>query len=187
MPVAEVAADVHAAGFGLEQAYVSLFVDAGCLVDDVASARLVNAYVTGLQEDLATLGYYTTTVDGVYGPDTVAAVVELQRSAGLPETGVVDPATEAALGQQLADKGEQDSLNIAALQGALAGAGFYDGPIDGTWTPSSSRRSWRTRPPRTSAHRSDRRGHPHGAPAQEPGRRLVPDHDGSCRRHDAHL
>ena len=132
----DAAVDVQAAAFGVEQAYASLFVDAGCLADDADARRAVDAYVKGLQQDLATLGYYTATVDGVYGPDTVAAIKALQASAGLPETGVVDPATEAALASQLAAKGTQQSLNIAALQGALTATGDYSGPIDGKWTPA---------------------------------------------------
>ena len=135
-PVNTAAAEVQAAAFGVEQAYVSLFVDAGCLADDAQAAQALNHYTTALQQDLTTLGHYTSSVDGLYGPATVIAVKALQASAGLPQTGMVDPATEAALTQQLAAQGQQQSLNIAALQGALAAAGQYTGPIDGTWTPA---------------------------------------------------
>ena len=75
-------------------------------------------------------------MDGVSGPAPVAAVKALQASAGLTETGVVDPQTEAALVQQLGQRGAQQALNIAALEGALTAAGYYSGPIDGTWTPA---------------------------------------------------
>ena len=135
-PVNTAAAEVQAAAFGVEQAYVSLFVDAGCLADDAQAAQTLNRYTTALQQDLSTLGFYTASVDGLYGPATVTAVKALQASAGLPQTGIVDPATEAALTEQLAAHGQQQSLNIAALQGALAAAGHYSGPIDGTWTPA---------------------------------------------------
>jgi peptidoglycan hydrolase-like protein with peptidoglycan-binding domain len=135
-PVRQATAEVHAAAFGLEQAYVSLFVDAGCLEGNAAATDAVRSYTTGLQQDLTTLGYYTGPVDGLYGPSTVAAIKDLQASAGLPKTGVVDPQTEAALSQQLAQKNTQQSLNIAGLQGALTVAGFYSGPIDGKWTPA---------------------------------------------------
>ena len=36
-------------------------------------------------------------VDGIFGKDTRAAVIEFQRQHGLPLTGIVDPATRAAL------------------------------------------------------------------------------------------
>jgi peptidoglycan hydrolase-like protein with peptidoglycan-binding domain len=135
-PVSEAAADLQVAGFALQQAYVSLFVDAGCLADDAEAARALNDYVGGIQKDLTTLGFYTGAVDGLYGPETVAAVKALQASAGLPQSGVVDPATEASMAQQLAAKGEQQALNVAALQGVLTAAGYYTGPIDGAWTPA---------------------------------------------------
>ena len=135
-PIRQAAAEVQGAAFGLEQAYVALFVDAGCLEGNAAATEAVRSYTTGLQQDLTVLGYYTAEVDGLYGPATVTAVKALQASAGLPQTGVVDPQTEAALLQQLAEKGTQQSLNVAGLQGALTVAGYYSGPIDGTWTPA---------------------------------------------------
>lgn len=51
-----------------------------------------------LQEKLARLGYYKARVDGAYGPGTTKAVKALQKSLGLPETGVVDTAEYKALG-----------------------------------------------------------------------------------------
>ena len=132
----QAAAEVQAAAFGLEQAYTALFLDAGCLADNATAAKAVRDYTAGLQRDLTTLGYYTDTVDGVYGPATVAAVKALQDSAGLTQSGVVDPQTEAALAQQLGQHGKQEALNVAALEGALTAAGYYTGPIDGTWTPA---------------------------------------------------
>ena len=134
--VTSATAELHAAAFGVEQAYVSLFVDAGCLEEDARAAQALNRYTTALQEDLTTLGYYTAPVDGLYGPATLTAIEALQASEGLPQTGIVDPTTEAALDEQLAAKGQQESQSIAALQGALTVAGFYTGPIDGTWTPA---------------------------------------------------
>jgi peptidoglycan hydrolase-like protein with peptidoglycan-binding domain len=72
-------------------------------------------------------------VDGIYGPNTVAAIQKAQAAAGIPQTGIVDPATEQAISQQLAAKGKQQSAAIVALQGALKTRGFYNGPIDGIW------------------------------------------------------
>jgi peptidoglycan hydrolase-like protein with peptidoglycan-binding domain len=133
-PVSEAAAEINAAAFGVEQAYVALFVDAGCLKEDAEAARAVSQYVAALQQDLTTAGTYTGAVDGLYGPATVTAVKAVQASAGLPQTGVVDPDTEATLARLVAAKGTQQTLNIAALQGALKTGGYYTGAIDGKWS-----------------------------------------------------
>ncbi|HSO49848.1 MAG TPA: peptidoglycan-binding protein [Acidimicrobiia bacterium] len=86
-----------------------------------------------LQADLSAAGYYTGTIDGLYGPDTIAAVVQLQQDAGLPETGLLDPATQTALAAILA---RGTSAQVGALQGILISTGYYDGAVDGVWSPA---------------------------------------------------
>ena len=85
-------------------------------------------------------GYYQGEVDGVYGPQTVDAVESLQQAHGLPSTGTVDKATAAALQDDLAAKGgvsaQQEVAATAAVQQTLKLAGFWDGPVDGVWTPA---------------------------------------------------
>ena len=49
----------------------------------------------------------------------------------MPATGLPDAATQRALNEVLAG---QESASIAALQGVLAGLGYYSGPIDGAWS-----------------------------------------------------
>lgn len=49
--------------------------------------------VTELQATLKLLGYYSGTVDGVYGQSTVAAVSQFQQAAGLGTDGITGPAT----------------------------------------------------------------------------------------------
>jgi len=46
-----------------------------------------------LQQRLSLRGYYRGAIDGHFGPVTQAAVISVQRDAGLPATGVVDGAT----------------------------------------------------------------------------------------------
>jgi N-acetylmuramoyl-L-alanine amidase len=55
--------------------------------------------VTLLQQRLSDLGYWLGPVDGAFGDGTVHAVIALQKVAGLPRTGVVDPATAAAVAE----------------------------------------------------------------------------------------
>jgi peptidoglycan hydrolase-like protein with peptidoglycan-binding domain len=53
--------------------------------------------VASLQQRLVTLGYYQGSVDGVFGPQTEAALIEFQRSQGLNADGIAGSQTLAAL------------------------------------------------------------------------------------------
>ena len=61
--------------------------------------------VKELQRALAQLGYKPGTVDGIFGPDTEAAVMRFQTAAKLAADGVVGPLTLAALGKALRTQG----------------------------------------------------------------------------------
>jgi len=65
------------------------------------------AAVKTLQQQLGQLNYYEGPVDGIMGPQTIAAVKDLQRQAGLPQTGTMNPATQAALASYLAHGNNQ--------------------------------------------------------------------------------
>ena len=118
----------------LQVAWVRVFADAGCIAeeDTALASQWVSDYVSALQTDLQTLGYYSGSIDGIYGPQTLAAVEEFQEANGLPVTGLPDPATQTAL--QTALEGRA-SAQVAALQGILITLGYFPGPIDGQWTP----------------------------------------------------
>ena len=60
-----------------------------------------------LQRQLGQLNYYEGSVDGVMGPQTIAAIQDLQRQAGLPQTGQMNAATQAALANYLAHGNNQ--------------------------------------------------------------------------------
>jgi murein L,D-transpeptidase YcbB/YkuD len=140
-PLAQAAQQFNAAVVALEMAWLRLFADAGCLTDEQQkqAEAAVRDYTNILQTSLREAGYYDGEVDGVYGPATVDAVEALQEAHGLPGTGTVDKATAAALQDDLAAKGgaiaQQELTSTAAVQQTLKLAGFWDGPVDGVWTP----------------------------------------------------
>ena len=131
-PVIEAGVQFTSAAYQLEVAWARVFADAGCIENEAEAKQWVSDYVAALQTDLAAAGYYHGEVDGIYGPQTIEAVEQLQQDAGLPVTGLVDPATQIALGAAL---GQQQSAEIGALQGILITTGYYSGPVDGEWSP----------------------------------------------------
>ncbi|QPK79157.1 N-acetylmuramoyl-L-alanine amidase [Corynebacterium lizhenjunii] len=60
-------------------------------------AELVGDDVSQLQKQLHELGFYHHRVDGLFGPNTHAALVEYQLNAGLQDDGVCGPTTIRAL------------------------------------------------------------------------------------------
>jgi murein L,D-transpeptidase YcbB/YkuD len=140
-PLTRASQEFNAAAVALEMSWLRLFSEAGCLDDQQERAEAaVHDYTTALQQALSEAGYYKGEVDGVYGPTTVAAVEALQSAHGLPVTGTVDKGTDAALAADLEAKGgaaAQVALaSTAAVQQTLKLAGFWDGPVDGMWTPA---------------------------------------------------
>lgn len=63
--------------------------------------------VEKVQSRLKQWGYYTGDVDGVYGQDTVDAVVFFQQRNGITPDGVVGPDTADAIGITIGDGGGQ--------------------------------------------------------------------------------
>ncbi|GEL95994.1 peptidoglycan-binding domain-containing protein [Cellulomonas composti] len=140
-PLAQASQQFNAAAVALEMSWLRLVADAGCLSDDqLASAQAAaSQYTAALQQSLKDAGFYEGEVDGIYGPQTVTAVEALQQANGLPVTGSVDKATNAALQSALLAKGgaaaQSELIATSALQQTLHLAGYWDGPIDGQWTP----------------------------------------------------
>jgi peptidoglycan hydrolase-like protein with peptidoglycan-binding domain len=141
-PIAQASQQFNAAAVALEMSWLRLFADAGCLTDDQQrqAEAAVQDYTVALQKSLAEAGYYKGDVDGVYGPATVDAVESLQKAHGLPVTGTVDKATDAALRTDLGAKGgaaaKDAVVSTTAVQQTLKLAGYWDGPVDGDWTPA---------------------------------------------------
>jgi peptidoglycan hydrolase-like protein with peptidoglycan-binding domain len=141
-PLRQAAQQFNAAAVALEMSWLALFADAGCLTDEAekSAQKAVHDYTAALQKSLKDAGYFSGTVDGVYGPSTVDAVQALQKAHGLPVTGTVDKATQEALSSDLQAKGgaaaQEELASTAAVQQTLKLAGFWDGPVDGRWTPA---------------------------------------------------
>ena len=139
-PLAQAGEQFNAAAVALEMAWLALFGQSGCLTDEQQeqAAAAAHDYTVALQKDLAAAGYFDGEVDGVYGPETVAAVEDLQQANGLPKTGTMDKATDAALRSELAAAGgaaaQESQASTAALQQTLKLAGYWDGPVDGQWS-----------------------------------------------------
>jgi peptidoglycan hydrolase-like protein with peptidoglycan-binding domain len=140
-PLVQAGAQLNAAAYSLEIAWLRVLADAGCLTDEQEQQAIasVTAYTASLQEALTVTELYTGPIDGLYGPATVDAVEKLQESAGLPVTGLVDRATADALeAAVLASSSDDIRLSIAqtaAVQSVLTAVGFWEGEVDGKWTP----------------------------------------------------
>src|ERR1700761_5583287 len=70
-------------------------------------AVVPSAAVKKLQQELGQLNYYEGTPDGIMGPQTIAAIKDLQRQAGLPQTGTMNAATQKALENYLKNGNNQ--------------------------------------------------------------------------------
>ncbi|MBW6438782.1 peptidoglycan-binding protein [Actinoplanes hulinensis] len=135
-PLRQASERFNSAAVALEMSWLDLLGEAGCATGEQRGRA--RDYTLAVQKALSTAGYYRAEVDGVYGPTTVDAVRALQRTHGLTETGTVDKATDAALQSDLRAKGgaaaDEAIASTAAVQQTLKLAGFWTGPVDGTWT-----------------------------------------------------
>jgi peptidoglycan hydrolase-like protein with peptidoglycan-binding domain len=99
-------------------------------------------HVEELQRALAASDFDPGVVDGVYGPDTAAAVVAYQKARALPADGIVGPETWKTLGGESAGErlaslslpgilhGATGGEDVRQAQAALSSAGFDPGPMD---------------------------------------------------------
>lgn len=113
---------------------------------------LSQAGVMAVQQRLKQTGAYGGPTDGVWGPESAAALEQFQRAHGLQVTGQLNQATVATLGLNPADllavapagvptasASAAEPLSrdaIRAVQSRLRQLGFYSGRIDGIWGPS---------------------------------------------------
>ncbi len=82
---------------------------------EVVEAALTTSQTKTIQTKLKRWGYYTGSVDGVYGPKTKEAVKLFQRKNGLAVDGIVGKKTAAALGISLSTSSTTNSISNADL------------------------------------------------------------------------
>ena len=115
---------------------LAAIVLAGALLVPAAHAA-GNPQIAGLQVALRAHGLYLSTIDGIAGPRTSAAVHTFQARHGLP-FGVADARTRKALGplgrplfgSRVLQRGDF-GWNVAVLQFLLTRRGVYSGALDG--------------------------------------------------------
>jgi peptidoglycan hydrolase-like protein with peptidoglycan-binding domain/DNA invertase Pin-like site-specific DNA recombinase len=99
--------------------------------------------VRALQRRLRTLGLRPGAVDGLFGPQTKAAVESFQHAAGLQVDGIVGPQTRRTLrrasapmlGRGAGYNKRGGSVRVRVLQRQLRRLGLRPGPIDGLYGP----------------------------------------------------
>jgi N-acetylmuramoyl-L-alanine amidase len=107
-----------------------------------------SAEVRDAQLRLRSLGLYDGAIDGMWGPDTQAAVERFQRQHGLALTSRLDSATTRAMRIDVPTQQyssaiaplptvPQPSAEVRDAQHRLRALGLYDGPIDGLWGPET--------------------------------------------------
>lgn len=100
------------------------------------------AYLRGIQKALLDHGYDPGPVDGSMGPRTQRAIRDYQQDAGLPIDGVATKALldhlNFAVPRVTANPSPALTQLVYEIQEELQLRGFYDGPIDGVASDSTT-------------------------------------------------
>jgi peptidoglycan hydrolase-like protein with peptidoglycan-binding domain len=105
-----------------------------------------NAQQAGVQVALRALGLYSGRIDGIVGPQTVAAIRTAQGHAGLTASGIIDARTRASLGplgrplfgSRILRRGDF-GLDVTVVEYLLLRRGEYNGALDGYLGPEVER------------------------------------------------
>lgn len=92
------------------------------------------AEVRDAQQRLQTYGFYNGPADGLWGPETKAAVERYQQNRGLTVTGRLDDATRNSMRVPgVSPVTISDPTDVRTIQNRLRQLGHYNGPADGVW------------------------------------------------------
>jgi peptidoglycan hydrolase-like protein with peptidoglycan-binding domain len=93
------------------------------------------ADVRAAQEQLRAAGMYDGPIDGVWGPETRAALERYQQNRNLPVTGRIDDQTSTALRRTYSSRpvALRDPTDVRTIQNRLRQLNYYQGPDDGVW------------------------------------------------------
>jgi peptidoglycan hydrolase-like protein with peptidoglycan-binding domain len=100
------------------------------VTETAASETPAGPAVVELQQLMTTLGYYSGPIDGIYGDATTEGVKAMQEDLGVTVDGIYGPETHAALDDKAASI-------VSQVQTVLAEYGYYDGEIDGSYGPET--------------------------------------------------
>ena len=103
-------------------ALIGLLLSPAIAEAEVLKSGSTGSQVRAVQTKLKNWGYYTGTVDGIYGPKTVAAVKYFQRVNGLTQDGVVGAKTAAAMGITLSSSA---SSSTSGTSGTYSSSDSY--------------------------------------------------------------
>ena len=118
----------------LALAAVPITMQIGANVPTLSRYGSTGTEVRNIQSVLKRLGYYTGTVDGIYGSKTKAAVVRFQRDCGLTQDGICGPVTllYLGLGSSSSSSGKYSSSDIQLLAKVISAEARgepYDGQV----------------------------------------------------------
>ncbi len=141
---------IHADGIVGDHTWQSL-VDAGYGLGDRMLYRRVPLMrgddISALQQALNSLGFDAGKVDGLFGPESLAAVLDFQHNRGMAEDGIVGTAVaaELTLMQRETSKRGREAVReqawIASLPQPIAGARVY---LDPAWDDQGAAGIWET-------------------------------------------
>jgi peptidoglycan hydrolase-like protein with peptidoglycan-binding domain len=103
-----------------------------------SAAPQPSAEVRDTQQRLHTLGFYQGPNDGLWGPETQAAVQRFQQSHGMTVTAGLNSQTVAAIRTaESAPITVSDATDVRTIQNRLRQLNFYNGQADGVWNPGT--------------------------------------------------
>lgn len=108
---------------------LGLYVPSQYFEEEVVATGLTTSQIRTVQTKLKNWGYYTGSVDGIYGSKTRAAVVKFQKNNGLVADGIVGSKTAAALGMNLSSQSSNDLYLLAKCIHAEARGEPYAGQV----------------------------------------------------------